>query len=311
MKRLLTLTALSLVAASPSHAQEADACGLVRFADVGWTDITATTSAAQTVLEAIGYETSVDLLALPVTFQSLARGDIDVFLGNWMPTMETMIRPYLDSGDIDVVRVNLEGAKYTLAVSDVLADQGLKDFSDIAGFSDALDGKIYGIEAGNDGNRIILDMIEADAFGLGSFEIVETSEQGMLAQAERAESRGEGIVFLGWEPHPMNSNLEMTYLTGGDDWFGPDFGGSTVATNTRAGYVADCPNVGRLLENMVFTLEMENEIMGPILDDGADPMETAAGWIAANPDAILPWLEGVETRDGGDAATALRGALGL
>ncbi len=311
MNRLLALAALGLAAAAPAAAADPESCTIVRFADVGWTDITATTATAQTVLEALGYETSVDLLALPVTFQSLARGDIDVFLGNWMPTMETMIRPYLDKGEIDVVRTNLEGAKYTLAVSNVLAEAGLADFADIAEFAEQLDGKIYGIEPGNDGNKIILDMIAADAFGLGDFEVVETSEQGMLAQAERAERQGEGIVFLGWEPHPMNSNLEMTYLTGGDDWFGPEFGGSTVATNTRPGYVAECPNVGQLLQNLSFTLEMENEIMGPILDDGADPKETAAAWLAANPTTIEPWLEGVTTRDGGDALAATRGALGL
>lgn len=311
MSRLLALAAAGALLASPALAAEPESCALVRFADVGWTDITATTAVATNVLEALGYETSVDLLALPVTFESLARGDIDVFLGNWMPTMETMIAPYLERGDLDVVRVNLEGAKYTLATSNSLAEQGLRDFADIAKFADRLDNKIYGIEPGNDGNKIILDMIAADAFGLGGFEVVETSEQGMLAQAERAERQGEGVVFLGWEPHPMNTNLEMTYLTGGDEWFGPNFGGSTVSTNVRAGYVEECPNVGRFLQNLVFTLEMENAIMGRILDEGAGPDEAAAEWLAANPDALAPWLEGVTTREGGDALAAARGALGL
>jgi glycine betaine/proline transport system substrate-binding protein len=191
LSRLLALAATGALLASPVLAAEPESCATVRFADVGWTDITATTAAASSVLEALGYETSVDLLALPVTFESLARGDIDVFLGNWMPTMETMITPYVEKGAIDVVRVNLEGAKYTLAVSNSLAEQGLHDFSDIAKFADQLDNKIYGIEPGNDGNKIILDMIAADAFGLGGFEVVETSEQGMLAQAERA-ARQEG-----------------------------------------------------------------------------------------------------------------------
>jgi glycine betaine/proline transport system substrate-binding protein len=309
--RLIALAAAGALVAAPALAAEPETCATVRFADVGWTDITATTATTSAVLEALGYETTTDLLALPVTFQSLARGDIDVFLGNWMPTMESMITPYVEKGEIDVVRTNLEGAKYTLAVSTSLADQGLKDFADIAKFSEALDGKIYGIEPGNDGNKIILDMIAADAFGLGGFELVETSEQGMLAQAERAQRQEEGIVFLGWEPHPMNTNLEMTYLTGGDDWFGPDFGGSTVATNTRAGYVAECPNVGKLLQNLVFTLEMENEIMGAILNDGADPRDAAEAWLKANPAALDAWLAGVTTRDGGDAVAAAKGALGL
>jgi glycine betaine/proline transport system substrate-binding protein len=269
MTRLLTGGALAALLATSALAQEADSCATIRFSDVGWSDITATTAVTTTVLEALGYETRIDLLAVPVTYTSLSRGDIDVFLGNWMPTMEADIAPYTADGSVETVRANLEGAKYTLAVSKSLADQGLTDFADIAGFADALDETIYGIEPGNDGNRLILDMIEADAFGLGGFELKESSEQGMLAQAARAAKGGEGIVFLGWEPHPMNQNLEMVYLTGGDDWFGPNLGGATVYTNVRKGFSEECPNVGQFLENLVFSLKMENAVMGAILDDEA------------------------------------------
>ena len=67
---------------------------------------------------------------------------------------------------VESVRANLEGAKYTLAVPTYLADEGLKDFADIAKFKDQLDGKIYGIEPGNDGNRLIHEMIDKNKFGL-------------------------------------------------------------------------------------------------------------------------------------------------
>jgi glycine betaine/proline transport system substrate-binding protein len=311
MRKLLAATALATLIAAPALAQEPDSCGAIRFSDVGWTDITATTAAAGTVLRALGYETSVSVLSVPVTYTSLARGDIDIFLGNWMPTMEGDIAPYRDAGTVDTVRVNLTGAKYTLAVSNSLAEAGLTDFAKIAEFAEQLDSKIYGIEPGNDGNRLILDMIEADAFGLGGFTLVESSEQGMLAQAARAERQGEGIVFLGWEPHPMNANLEMTYLTGGDDWFGPNLGGAEVLTNTRAGYVEECPNVGRFLQNLEFTLAMENEIMGAILDDNMDPDEAAAAWLTENPGVLDGWLEGVTARDGSEGLATVRAALGL
>jgi glycine betaine/proline transport system substrate-binding protein len=131
----------------------------------------------------------------------------------------------------------------------------------------------------------------------------------MLAQAARAERQGEGIVFLGWEPHPMNANLRMTYLSGGDDIFGPDFGGATVFTNTRAGYVEECPNIGALLNNLEFTLPMENEIMGKILDMGEDPEDAAREWLTQNPDVLDLWLVGVTTVDGEDGLAAAKAAL--
>lgn len=287
----------------------AEGCDKVTFSDVGWTDITATTAVASTVLEALGYDTDIKVLSVPVTYQALAGGDIDIFLGNWMPTMEADIAPYREAGTVETVRVNLVGAKYTLATNKAGADLGIADFADIAAQKDALDGKIYGIEPGNDGNRLIMDMIGANAFGLDGFEVVESSEQGMLAQVERADKAGKPVIFLGWEPHPMNANFAMTYLAGGDDYFGPNFGGAEVATNVRAGYVAECPNVGKFLENLEFSLALENEIMGAILNDGEDPMDAAKAWLSAHPETVTPWLDGVTTKDGGDAAAAVAAVL--
>ncbi len=298
------LLAASLVAA-PAFAE----CTSVTFSDVGWTDITATTAVASTILQAMGYQTNTLVLSVPVTYTSMANGDIDIFLGNWMPTMEADIAPYRDAGTVDTVRRNLEGAKYTLATNAAGAALGITDFADIATNADALQNRIYGIEPGNDGNRLILDMIEADAFGLSGFEVVESSEQGMLAQVERSDRRNEPVVFLGWEPHPMNANFEMTYLAGGDEWFGPDFGGAEVYTNTRAGFVDECPNLGVFLNNLEFTLEMENQIMGAILNDGTDPDAAARAWLAANPDALGPWLEGVTTLEGEEALPVVTAAL--
>lgn len=305
MKLKASLSALAIAVAGPALAD----CDSVTFSDVGWTDITATTAATSVVLEALGYDTDIKVLSVPVTYTALAEGDIDIFLGNWMPTMEADIAPYREAGTVDTVRANLEGAKYTLAVNKVAADMGIGNFADIAAQKDALDGKIYGIEPGNDGNRLIMDMIAANEFGLAGFEVVESSEQGMLAQVARADRGGDPVVFLGWEPHPMNANFELTYLDGGDDWFGPNLGGATVYTNTSAGYVDACPNVGALLKNLEFTLAMENEIMGAILDEGEDAADAATAWLAANTGVLDAWLDGVTTKDGGDAKAAVMAAL--
>ena len=304
-----TLLATTLILTSTSVF--AAGCDKVTFSDVGWTDITAITAATAMIVEALGYESETKVLGVPVTYEGLASGDVDVFLGNWMPTMESNIAPYREAGTVDTVRANLEGAKYTLATNAKGAELGIRDFADISAHAADLEGKIYGIEAGNDGNKLIIDMIEKDAFGMGAaaIELVESSEQGMLAQVERSDNEGQAIIFLGWAPHPMNANFTMTYLTGGDAYFGPNLGGATVYTNTRGGYVAECPNVGKLLANLVFTLEMENEVMGAILNDGTDPLVAAKAWLVAHPDALDPWLDGVTTKDGGDALAAVTAAL--
>ncbi|GGH29071.1 glycine/betaine ABC transporter substrate-binding protein [Alsobacter metallidurans] len=304
---------VAAVLATTSLAAAADpaSCKTVRFSDVGWTDITATTAATSLVLQGLGYTPKTDVLAVPVTYTSMKNKNIDVFLGNWMPTMEADRKPYVDDKSVDVVGVNLEGAKYTLAVPAYTYEAGLKTFADIAKFKTQLAGKVYGIEPGNDGNRLILDMIKDNKFDVKDFELVESSEQGMLAQVERATRRKEPILFLGWEPHPMNTKYQIKYLAGGDDIFGPDLGGATIYTNTRAGYSAECPNVGQLLKNLKFTLQMENEIMGAILFDKQEADKAAGDWLKKNPAVLDGWLKDVTTLDGKPGLPAVKTALGV
>lgn len=305
------VTLAAMATAGTARAADAEDCRSVHFSDVGWSCITATTAVAIEILRGLDYQPRATVLSVPVTFRSLSAGDIDAFLGLWLPTQEDMIQPYFDDGSVDRVVTNLEGAKYTLAVPQYVHDAGVRSFADLAAHRDRFGGRIYGIEPGNDGNQIIQDMIDADAFGLGDWQLVESSEQGMLSQVQRAKRGEDWIVFLGWEPHPMNSRFEMDYLDDGDDWFGPDFGGATVHTLSRQGYAEACPNAHRLLENMVFTLELENEMMSWMLDDGMEPEAAARKLLTENPDIVEQWLSGVQTFDGGDGLAAVRAHLGM
>jgi glycine betaine/proline transport system substrate-binding protein len=294
------------VAASPTQL-DGDACRTVRLSDVGWTDVTATTALFSVLLERLGYRPQVTVLAVPVTFASMKNKDIDVFLGNWMPTQEGDSRAYVADGSIEVLGPNLTGAKYTLAVPSYTYDAGLKSFADIQRFAPQLKNSIYGIEAGNDGNRLILSMLKQNLFGLGEFKLIESSEQGMLAEVERAYREHAPVVFLAWDPHPMNMRFDLKYLSGGDSVFGPNYGGASVYTNTRAGYTLQCPNVGRLLQNLHFTPRGESQLMASILDEHQPPEVAAAAWLKANPAVVSAWLDGVYTFDGRPGLDALRG----
>ncbi|WP_318472020.1 choline ABC transporter substrate-binding protein [Photobacterium leiognathi] len=300
-KKILLTLALSSVAFN-SYANQ---CDTVRFADVGWTDITATTAVTSELLKGMGYNTKTDLLSVPVTYSSMANGDIDVFLGNWMPTMEGDIAKYREAKTVETVKANLEGAKYTLAVPKYVYDAGVKSFADLAKHADKFKGRIYGIEPGNDGNRLIQSMIDTNAFGLKDFSLVESSEAGMVSQVSRSVRRDQWIVYLGWAPHPMNSNVEMEYLAGGDDFFGPNYGGANVYTNVRSNYLTECPNVGQLLKNLSFSLEMENSLMEAILNQKVQPEKAARQWLSENPQQVEAWLKDVKTREGKVATTAV------
>ena len=312
MPRLsLWIIALWLAAAPWARPAEPPACRTVKFADIGWTDVTATTAIATRVLQGMGYTPRVQVLSVPVTYVSLKNKDIDVFLGNWMPTMAADRAPYVADKSVEVVRANLQGARYTLAVPEATYKAGLHGFADIARFKTQLDGKIYGIEPGNDGNRVVLGMIKDNKFGLGGFDLVESSEQGMLAELDRSIRRSEDIVFLAWEPHPMNVKYQIRYLDDPTNTFGPDNGGAAVFTNVRGGYLQDCPNMAVFLKSLQFTLPDEDKIMSAMVFGGVAAPEAAEAWLRANPAAWSPWLDGVTTVDGKPALPAVQASLGL
>ncbi|WEF25040.1 choline ABC transporter substrate-binding protein [Paracoccus sp. S3-43] len=307
MKALTMTAALLAATALPALADDPATCSTVRYSDPGWTDITATNGVAAVLLDSLGYTPDIATLSVPVGYEALKNGQTDLFLGNWMPAQQKF-RDDLDAaGTIQVLAQNLEGAKFTLAVNKAGADAGVADFADLDARRDAFGGKIYGIEPGAPANQSIQAMIEADEFGLGDWELVESGEQAMLAQVSR--SGDTPVVFLAWAPHPMNEAIDITYLSGGDKQFGPDFGGATVHTLARKEWVAACPNAARLFSQLVFDVPMENVLMGKILDDGADAKDAAKEWLAQNPEAIDTWLDGVTTLDGQPGAEAVKDAV--
>ena len=290
----------------PAAAAEPAACRVVRLADIGWTDVTATTATAAELLTRLGYTPQIRLLSLVVTYLSMQKGQLDAFLGDWEPSGAAAIGPYLAGpGRPDgVVRIatNLQGARYTLAVPDYAYAAGLRSFADIASRSGPLHRRIYGIEPGNDGNMLVLGMIDRDQFGLGDFHLVESSEAGMLAQVQREIAIRRPIVFLAWEPHPMNLRFRLRYLDGGDSVFGPDFGSARINTVTRPRYAAECPNVARLLRQIRFDPAEESVMMQAITDGHRPAAEVGQAFLAAHPAQVAQWLDGVTMQDGAPVA---------
>jgi len=122
---------------------------------------------------------------------------------------------------------------------------------------------------------------------------------------------GDWVVFLGWEPHPMNLTYDLTYLDGGDLEFGPDFGGATVHTLSRKGYSEECPNAAKFFSQLAFDLNYENYGMQMISGDGMGAEEAAKAMMMQRPEMLDVWLAGVTTRDGQPGLPAVKAALGL
>jgi glycine betaine/proline transport system substrate-binding protein len=303
--------AAAVVFAQPAFAQDPESCRAVRFADIGWTDITSTTALASTVFEGLGYQPVTTVASVPISFAGLKTKQLDASLGYWWPVQEKAIAPFVDAKAINVLQPpNLTGAKATFAVPTYEYDAGLKTFADIAKHRAELDGKIYGIEPGSSANAAIQKMIATNQFGLGGFKLIESSEAGMLATVDRAVRDKKWVVFLGWEPHPMNITIDMKYLSGSDGVFGPNDGDARVYTLTSTDFLARCPNAGKLVSNLHFTTQLENVVMQSVMNK-EKPADAAKDYLKKNPQVLDAWLAGVKTYDGKDGLPAVKAYLGL
>jgi glycine betaine/proline transport system substrate-binding protein len=217
------------------------------------------------------------------------------------------LKPYTDAKQIESLKPDLKGAGYGPVVPDYVAAAGIKDIKDLGTNGDKFDHKFYGIEAGNDGNKIVQKEIDNPSNNLKGWTLVESSEQGMLVQAQKLMAKKEWVVFLGWAPHPVMGKMPLVYLTG----FEADgFGDAQINPLTRVGYSQECSNIGKLLANLEFTLPMESSVMEDI-NNNVDGDKAGAKWLKANPDVLTKWLDGVTTVDGQDGLAAVKKSLGL
>jgi glycine betaine/proline transport system substrate-binding protein len=307
LRNILLVGAALALSAAAAQAAEPESCKTPHLADVGWTDNTAQNGLFNTVLKGLGYDAKIDVLTLPVILESLKNKQLDFFLDNWMPSNASNLQPYIDAKQIESLKPDLKGAGYGPVVPDYVAAAGVKDIKDLGPNGDKFDKKFYGIEAGNDGNKIVQAKIDDPSTGLKGWELVESSEQGMLVQAQKLMAKKEFVVFLGWAPHPVMGKMPLVYLTG----FEKDgFGDAQVNPLTRPGYSAECPNLGKLLSNLEFTLAMESSVMEDI-GNNVDGDTAGAKWLKANPEVLDKWLAGVTTADGQDGAAAVKKSLGL
>jgi glycine betaine/proline transport system substrate-binding protein len=298
-KIALILLAAALLFSGPAYgAQE------VRFANVSWTGVTVKTELGKAILDSLGYDATIKTLSVPIAYKALDLGDVDVFLGNWMPSMASIANEFFEKGTVVKYVANMPGAKYTLAAPSYVVDGGLKDFSDIAKFADKLEYKIYGIEPGNDGNLIIQSMIDENKFGLGDFKLIATSEPIMLSEVKALSKQEKWVVFLGWSPHYMNQIIDMKYLTGSTaETFGENDGTATVYTNIHKGFDEKMPNVGHFLKNFIFPISMINEISLMLQNDKQlGHGEAGLMYLKEHPEIYQAWLEGVTTADGSKPA---------
>lgn len=291
--------------ASVAHADDQT----LDFGVPAWPGITVKTAIAEQLLNPLGYETSTHDIGLQVIYQGIESGDIDAFLGAWLPAQREMFNPRKESGVLIDVANNVDGAQMTLAVPEYLYESGIQSFAGLDEHRDQFEGKIYGFGAGSAASEILHNAIDDDTWGLGDWQVVDTSEVGMLSAARDAISRQEPIVWVGWTPHWMNLDLPMRYLADSENLFGENNGESDVLTLLRSGYADANPNVVTFFEQFTFSAEEQSWMIQAFGQEERDLADVAEQWINDHPERIEAMLTDVTTTEGEPAWPVIEAQL--
>src|SRR6056297_60313 len=164
---LILVFTFSLAIVGNGNVQAAADSDTIDFGYVQWPGVTVKTHVARKVLEYIGYETAMTSGSQAIVFKGMDTGDLDVFLGNWMPTMKIHFDKYSEKGSVKNVRVNLNDVVYKTAIPEYVYEAGVKSFEDLNEHADKFNKTVYGIEPGNEGNLIIKKAIDNNTYNLG------------------------------------------------------------------------------------------------------------------------------------------------
>ncbi|OIJ14622.1 glycine/betaine ABC transporter [Anaerobacillus arseniciselenatis] len=181
------------------------------------------------------------------------------------------------------------GLSLTLLAAGCGSDATTGDDSSVGG---SLDYTITGIDAGAGIMAATEEAIEA--YGLEDYNLQTSSSAAMTAALDAAYTNEEPIVVTGWTPHWKFAKYDLKYLEDPQGIFGES---EVIHTIARAGLDTDHPSAYQVLENFYW----EQDDMGAIMIDvneGADPVDAAADWVAANQDKVSEWTDGVSHVDG-------------
>ncbi|MGM8931569.1 ABC transporter substrate-binding protein [Salinicola halophyticus] len=306
IKRHVLTAALPLTLFAAGSAQ-AD-LDTVRFGVPPWPGVTVKSEVATQILEAMGYQTQQNELAVGVILNGLANDDLDVYLGGWYPIEQEMIDPLVADGKVDKVAKNISNANSGLVVPEYVHEAGVDSVADLDRYKDRFNGEIQGIEAGTGINDAILAAIDKDAAGLGDWQLRESSTAAMLAYADQKISDKQWVTFVGWEPHWMNVSYDLYYLKDADDSGTADIL-STVWTVVPSSLEAADANLYRFLSQYQVDIEAQNDWVYQYSHEERSADEVASEWIRDHYDIVAQWLDGVTTKDGKPAIDAIKAQL--
>jgi len=253
--------------------------------------------------ERLGYQVRLEAVEVEEMWRRVADGEADALVGAWLPV--THRRYYRRYGDrVEDLGPNLEGAKIGLVVpaafpsfrTDERGRTGTPFVTttlipELADDVDRFGGRVIGIESG--AGVVQRAHAALDAYELGDeYRIVESDEERMLQELDRALRARRWVVLTGWTPHWAFERYNLRFLDDPLEVFGGD---ESIHTMVREGLADELPDAYRLLDRIKYRpQDLERLMLWIREDDGRDPYAQAERWVRTHSEMVDAWVEGIE-----------------
>ena len=313
MKTHTTTLTMTLIAglslAAPALAADRD--DSLRLVVPPWPGVTVKSEIVAQLIAPLGYHADAQELSSTVGYSTLQSGDSDAFLAGWMPAQQESYDAAMAAGAILDLGNNVNGARMGFAVPGYVAEAGITHAEQLAdpAVAERFDHEIYSIESGSTVTDMIEGAIDTDTHGLEGWELKASSTPGMLSEVRAAVAEEQWILFYGWTPHWMVPEYDVRILDDSAGIFGADNGRSDVKTIVSKAFAEANPNLTRLLDQFVLSADEQSEFIRAYSLEERDLEDVAHDWLAAHPERLAAFLDGVETRDGKPALAAVEASL--
>ena len=259
----------------------------IKIGWTAWSDAEAVTRVTKQILEKkMGYKVELVLLDIALQYSALAKGDIDMMEMSWLPN--THADYYAKVKDqVEDLGVLYGGASLGWVVPDYVPKGKLGSIADMKNKAvhDQLDGKIIGIDPGAGLMRLSKKAMED--YGLGDYQLVESSGAGMTAALKRAITRKQWIVVTGWRPHWMFGAFKLRYLKDPKKALG---GAEQIHALARKGFRKDNPKVAAFVSRIKIPLGDLEKLMYQAEQTSYE--KAAAAYIKNHPKLVNYWITG-------------------
>lgn len=287
LKSLVAKLAVSTVVTMVAGVGAAIAAEPVKMAVTNWADVLAVANVAKYALEtSLKQPVQFVQADIGIQYQGVARGDLDIMVGGWLPvTHATYYAKY--KNDMDDVSVIYTGGKNGWAVPAYIPESQLSSISDLEkpDVKSKLNGTVQGIEPG--GGLMQASEKTIKAYDLNGYNLQSSSEAGMLAGVQRAYQSKQWIVATVWSPHWLFQKWQMRYLKDPKGTLG---GEEQVHAFASKQFATKFPQADVFFKHFKLTLaDVEAiEFEGNATNDYAT---AAKKFVDAHPEKLKAWLQ--------------------